>query len=58
MIYFDYAASFSDFDAFPFDMQLFGRPQWFTVKWRSRTYVNKVTQILHFEDKIKFSVAE
>ncbi|KAK4732613.1 hypothetical protein R3W88_025601 [Solanum pinnatisectum] len=23
-------------------LQLFGRPQWFTVRWRSHTYVNKV----------------
>ncbi|XP_076942205.1 uncharacterized protein LOC143612004 [Bidens hawaiensis] len=27
-------------------LQLFGRPQWFTVKWRSQTYVKKVREEL------------
>nr|XP_016466796.1 PREDICTED: uncharacterized protein LOC107789486 [Nicotiana tabacum] len=27
-------------------LQLFGRPQWLTVRWRSRTYVNKVKEEL------------
>lgn len=30
-------------------LQLFGRPQWLTVKWRSHTYVNKVKE--HLENK-------
>ncbi|KAG6393072.1 hypothetical protein SASPL_147302 [Salvia splendens] len=27
-------------------LQLFGRPQWLTVKWRSQTYVNKMKKVL------------
>ncbi|XP_060216081.1 uncharacterized protein LOC132643625 [Lycium barbarum] len=27
-------------------LQLFGRPQWLTVRWRSHTYVNKVKEEL------------
>ncbi|KAE9589768.1 putative cyclopropane-fatty-acyl-phospholipid synthase [Lupinus albus] len=27
-------------------LQLFGRPQWLTVKWRSQNYVNKVKEVL------------
>lgn len=34
------------------DIQIFGRPQWLTVRQRSHTYVNKVIFILHFEDKV------
>ncbi|KAH1191716.1 Tuberculostearic acid methyltransferase UfaA1 [Glycine max] len=30
-------------------LQLFGRPQWLTVRWRSQTYVNKVKQELERE---------
>ncbi|KAL3828276.1 hypothetical protein ACJIZ3_017078 [Penstemon smallii] len=27
-------------------LQLFGRPQWLTVRWRSQNYVNKVKEVL------------
>nr|XP_043634073.1 uncharacterized protein LOC122605221 isoform X2 [Erigeron canadensis] len=27
-------------------LQLFGRPQWFTVRWRSQAYVKKVKEVL------------
>ncbi|KAL3642073.1 hypothetical protein CASFOL_012888 [Castilleja foliolosa] len=27
-------------------LQLFGRPQWLTVRWRSRNYVKKIKQVL------------
>ncbi|KHN30725.1 Putative fatty acid methyltransferase [Glycine soja] len=30
-------------------LQLFGRPQWLTVRWRSQTYVNKVKEELERE---------
>lgn len=38
-------------------MQLFGRPQWLTVRWRSQNYVNKVLLrhfffLVYYSDKL------